>query len=108
MPANIEVKARVREWDRLHGVAAELAGAGASIFDQEDTFFKVPVGRLKLRQIAPDRGELIFYQRPDQPGPKLSDYRVSQTSEPGMLRDTLAQALGVCGEVRKRRWLFVA
>jgi adenylate cyclase class IV len=108
MPANIEIKARVRDWDRLHSIATELAGAAAAVLDQVDTFFTVPVGRLKVRELAPDRGELIFYQRPDQAGPKLSDYIVTQTSEPGNLRDTLAQALGVCGEVRKRRWLFLA
>jgi adenylate cyclase class IV len=108
MPANIEIKARIREWDRLHILAAELAGTAATVLDQVDTFFSVPVGRLKLRQLAPNRGELIFYQRPDQPGPKLSDYIVTLTAEPAVLRDTLAQALGVCGEVRKRRWLFLA
>src|SRR5262245_36397959 len=107
MPANIELKARVCDWERLHRVASKLAGGDASVLEQLDTFFAVPVGRLKLRQLAPNRGELIFYQRPDEPGPKRSDYIVTNTSEPSVLRDTLAHALGVCGEVRKRRWLFL-
>jgi len=108
MAANIEVKARASEWDRLHTAAKHLADSGIETVDQVDTFFLVPAGRLKLRQFTPDRGELIFYQRPDEPGPKLSDYTITPTTTPESLRNTLAQALGVCGEVRKRRWVFLS
>jgi adenylate cyclase class IV len=108
MAANIEVKARVREWDKLRAAASYMADAAPRELDQVDTFLIVPAGRLKLRQLAPNHGELIFYQRPDQPGPKLSDYTITDTDRPESLRDTLAQALGVCGEVRKRRWVFLS
>jgi adenylate cyclase class IV len=108
MAANIEVKARVREWEKLRTAAARLAETPAAELDQVDTFFIVPAGRLKLRQLAPHHGELIFYQRPDQPGPKLSNYTLTITDRPESLRDTLAQALGVCGEVRKRRLAFLS
>lgn len=108
MAANIELKARVRNWGKLHAAAAGITGDTGTLIDQFDTFFAVPAGRLKLRQLARDRGELIFYQRPDEPGPKQSDYTLTPTSDPVSLRDTLAQALGVSGEVRKRRWLFLS
>lgn len=108
MAANIEVKARVREWEQLRAAASHMADAAPKELDQVDTFFIVPAGRLKLRQLAPNHGELIFYQRPDQPGPKLSDYTITLTDRPESLRDTLAQALGVCGEVRKRRLVFLS
>jgi adenylate cyclase class IV len=108
MAANIEVKARAREWDKLHATAAQLADSAGTLLDQVDTFFRVPMGRLKLRQFGPHQGELIFYQRPDQPGPKLSDYTITYTDRPDSLRDTLALALGICGEVRKRRRLFLS
>ena len=108
MSANIELKARVHDWERQRHLASGLAGAAAVLIEQADTFFLIPVGRLKLRQLAPDHGELIFYQRPDQPGPKRSDYTVTVTDQPQSLCDTLAQALGVSGEVRKRRWLFLS
>jgi adenylate cyclase class IV len=106
MGANIEVKARTHDWEGQRARAEEVTGTAPTLLDQIDTFFHVPAGRMKLRQLAPDRGELIFYQRPDQPGPKLSDYSVAITDRPEALRNTLAQALGVCGEVKKRRWLF--
>jgi adenylate cyclase class IV len=108
MGANIEVKARANDWDAQRARAARLAGTEPLLLEQVDTFFKVPAGRLKLRHLAPDQGELIFYQRPDQLGPKRSDYSVAITDRPEALRETLAQALGVWGEVKKRRWVFVS
>ena len=108
MGANIEVKARANDWSGQRSRAAKLTGAEPVLLEQVDTFFKVPAGRLKLRQITREQGELIFYQRPDQLGPKRSDYSVAITDRPEALRDTLAQALGVYGEVKKRRWLYVS
>jgi adenylate cyclase class IV len=108
MGANIEVKARANDWEGQRARAAKLTGVAPVLLEQIDTFFKVPAGRLKLRQITPEQGELIFYQRPDQLGPKRSDYSVAVTDRPEALRETLAQALGVYGEVKKRRWLYVS
>ena len=108
MGATIEDKARENDWDSQRARAERLTGAAPSLLEQLDTFFKVPAGRLKLRKITPEQGELIFYQRPDQPGPKRSDYSVAITDRPEALRETLAQALGVWGEVIKRRWLYVS
>jgi predicted adenylyl cyclase CyaB len=107
MPTNIEIKARAKDRDRLAHLAASLSGGPPTVLRQDDTFFRAPAGRLKLRKLAPNRGELIFYRRPDQPGPKSSDYSISVTSEPDTLRDVLAAALGVLGVVRKERWLYL-
>ena len=106
--ANIEVKARTHDWDAQRALAEKLTGSQATLIEQVDTFFQVPVGRLKLRKLGPDCGELIYYQRPEHLGPKLSDYSVTVTDRPDELHDTLAQALGVYGEVRKRRWLYIS
>jgi len=108
MGANIEVKARIRDWERQYAEAERLAGEQATMIEQVDTFFNAPTGHLKLRQFSPESGELIFYQRPDQPGPKLSEYSITATNSPLSLCETLAQAFGVSGELRKRRWLFLS
>lgn len=108
MGANIEVKARIRNWDRQFAKAQRLAGKGPTMIEQVDTFFHTPVGHLKLRQFTPHSGELIYYLRPDQRGPKLSEYSITPTSSPASLCETLAQALGISGELRKRRWLFLS
>jgi adenylate cyclase class IV len=88
-------------------VASQLAKDPPQFLEQFDTFFHVPHGRLKLRQLAANAGELIFYERPDQPGPKTSTYSVTRTDQPEALRETLSQTLGLRGQVRKRRWLFL-
>jgi adenylate cyclase class IV len=107
MPTNVEIKARVCDRHGMGERAASLSGGPPTVLRQEDTFFHVPAGRLKLRKLGPDRGELIFYHRADQPGPKFSDYSISITSEPANLRDVLGTALGVLGVLRKERWLYL-
>ena len=108
MGANIEVKAHVRDWERQRALAGELAGSPPETLEQVDTFFQVTAGRFKLREITPKRGELIFYRRDDEFGPSLSDYSISLTSEPAQLRETLSLAMSICGEVRKKRLLFLS
>ncbi len=106
MPTNVEIKARIRDWTRIQALVAELADGPAVILNQNDTFFKVSRGRLKLRDLGDGRGELIHYERPDVPGPKSSHYRVHPTQDPEALRSLLGEALGVLGTVRKTRRLY--
>jgi adenylate cyclase class IV len=106
MATNIEWKARTYDAKHQGFLAEQLAGTGPKLLDQVDTFFCVPNGRLKLRQFGPGQGELIYYVRRDRAGPKQSDYWISRTAEPDLLRTVLGQALGVRGEVRKRRALY--
>ena len=51
--------------------------------------------------------ELIFYTRPDVPGPKISEYFVAATPSPQAMREALGRALGIIGRVRKRRRLYL-
>ena len=106
MPTNIEVKARIRDFHRLQGLVEDLSDTPCEVIKQEDTFFDTPVGRLKLRILGPDLGQLIYYERENTSGPKRSDYIVSRTSEPASLKAALTAALGVRGIVRKRRLLY--
>src|SRR5712691_7596603 len=106
MPVNIEIKARARDFADVRRRAEALSGGPAQIIPQEDTFFKVPAGRLKLRALA-DRAQLIYYERPEGQGPKRSDYHIFETSDPEALKITLALALGVRGVVRKTRYLYL-
>ena len=108
MPANIEIKARVRALAALRTRAEALSDVPVQVIPQEDTFFNVREGRLKLRVLAADRGQLIYYSRPDQSGPKRSDYHIYETGDPAGLKSLLALALGVRGVVRKTRYLYLA
>jgi len=107
MARNVEWKARSCDPERQRQLAARLAGGPPEVLEQVDTFFPVSNGYLKLRQFSRGRGELIHYVRPVQAGPKLSSYSVVPTDQPEALRDLLAEALGVYGEVRKRRHVYI-
>lgn len=107
MPRNTEIKARVPDLDALARRVAPLATEGPIAIAQDDTFFACPNGRLKLRDFGDGRGELIFYQRADQTGPKTSFYRITTTAEPDRLREVLTLAHGQAGRVIKRRTLWL-
>jgi predicted adenylyl cyclase CyaB len=107
MSRNIEIKARVADLAALGRRAQALADQGPIEIAQDDTFFRCPQGRLKLRAFSRDEGELIFYRRADQEGPKESFYLRTPTAAPDSLREALSLAYGVVGRVRKRRTLFL-
>lgn len=107
MPSNIEVKARVRNFADIQVRTAALSDTPVEVIPQEDTFFHAPQGRLKLRVLSGEKGQLIYYTRPDQHGPKRSDYHISHTSDPENLKRVLELACGIRGIVRKTRYLYL-
>jgi predicted adenylyl cyclase CyaB len=108
MARNIEIKARVADLAALAARVAAIADGGPTPIPQDDTFFRCDDGRLKLRVFDDGTGELIFYRRPDQAGPKESFYVLSPTASPDTLREALTLAYGQVGRVRKHRTLFLA
>uniref|UniRef100_A0A3B4UP18 Si:ch211-156b7.4 n=1 Tax=Seriola dumerili TaxID=41447 RepID=A0A3B4UP18_SERDU len=107
MPSNVEIKAKVSDMTQFAEKASKLSQSEGTIIRQHDTFFNCSQGRLKLRDFMNGSGQLIFYERPDTDGPKLSRYSISPTNDPQSLRNVLSDALGVKGEVRKERRLFL-
>ena len=107
MARNVEIKARLADLDQQVAIAKRLSGTSGETIVQRDVFFHSQAGRLKLRVFSPDRGELIAYQRPDQTGPKTSEYYISTTAEPDKLREVLAKSLGEKAVVDKVRLLFL-
>ena len=108
MARNIEIKARIPSVEALLPRARALADGDAALIEQDDTFFPVPHGRLKLREFADGSAELIHYERPDTGAAKASDYVRVAALEPAVLREALARGLGLLGRVRKQRWLLLA
>jgi len=108
MARNIEIKARLHNLPDTLALALPLADRPPELIEQDDTFFNTARGRLKLRTFADGSGELIYYERPDQPGPKTSFYVRSPTASPDSLREALTLAHGQIGRVRKQRTLLLA
>lgn len=107
MPRNIEIKARLRNLADTLALAMPLADGPSELIAQDDTFFRTARGRLKLRAFADGSGELIYYERPDQAGPKASFYVRSPVASPDSLREALTLAHGQIGRVRKQRTLLM-
>jgi predicted adenylyl cyclase CyaB len=107
MPRNIEIKARIASVDALLPRAAALAGSAPELIVQDDSFFSVPHGRLKLRGFADGSAELIHYHRADSAEAKASDYVRVPVPDAAALRQALQRACGLLGRVRKQRWLFI-
>ena len=107
MPTNIEIKARAHDLSRQTALTEALGEGPPVELQQEDTFFPAIHGRLKLRILGPDHGELIHYERADGHGPRPSLYRIAVTREPQALLETLTAALGTSGVVRKHRRLVM-
>ncbi|MCH8479119.1 MAG: class IV adenylate cyclase [Wenzhouxiangella sp.] len=108
MARNVEIKARVADLATLETRVRAVADSGPFEIFQDDCFFQSPEGRLKLRDFGDGRGELIFYQRPDQSGPKHCHYQIVPTDQPDQLRLVLTLAWGEAGRVRKNRRLYLS
>jgi predicted adenylyl cyclase CyaB len=107
MPVNIEIKAHARNFDEIRRRAETLSDTPCEVIPQEDIFFHVDKGRLKLRDFGAGRGQLIFYLRPDQDGPKRSDYHIAPTADSENLKRVLELAYGIRGVVKKTRYLYL-
>src|ERR1700748_3212660 len=108
MARNIEIKAHARDYDGLRDRAAALAEHPPMHLREQDRFVQVASGRLKLRRFDDgQRAELIFYQRDDRDGPKVSFYQKSPVSDPDAMQALLAAALKVRGIVSKERAVYL-
>ncbi|KAK2183065.1 hypothetical protein NP493_324g00014 [Ridgeia piscesae] len=107
MPKNVEIKANVEDVKKLKVLAEELSLMEGKLIVQEDTFFLVPNGRLKLREIQDDKAQLIFYKRSDTTSAKLCEFHTTNVSDPKQLKCVLGAALGVRGVLKKQRLLYM-
>ena len=106
MPSNIEIKARAPSWNRQRKLVERMTAAAPIILHQIDTFFPCQEGRLKVRQLSENKGELIYYRRPDTKRSKESHYVIFRTGSPVGLCSILTAALGVSVIVEKTRRLY--
>lgn len=107
MPRNVEIKARVHDFEGFKAKAEALSDRPATLIEQLDTFYITPRGRLKLRVLAPDRCELIQYSRADDSSAKTSTYDIVRSSDPAAFSRILESALPIRGVVTKKRYLYL-
>ena len=102
---NIEIKAKCFHPEKVEAFLLASGARFAGLDHQKDTYFQVPSGRLKLRQ-GNIENSLIFYNRPDQAGPKQSDFLLSPVVDGPAQEKLLEKALGIKVVVEKNRKIF--
>jgi adenylate cyclase class 2 len=100
---NLERKTPCPDLDAARHALTRLGARCEGLQRQRDTFFPVPNGRLKLREIEGQQAVLIWYDRPDEVGLRTSRYYLVPVPDPGVMRAALSAGLGVRGEVVKAR-----
>jgi adenylate cyclase, class 2 len=106
MILNIEIKARTKRAAAIRQLLQAHQADFRGTDHQIDSYFRVPDGRLKLRE-GNIENSLIFYRRPDQEGPKASEIHLyrPEIADPA-LKEVLVAALGVWKVVDKQRDIF--
>jgi adenylate cyclase class IV len=114
VPQNIEIKLACTpgQTAEIQRRLNERQLSATNHLGQIDTYFRVPHGRLKLREIdaaGEHSAELIQYHRPDDPGARTSTYRrISVDPEQAeSLKAALCDALGELVTVRKQRTVAI-
>ena len=106
MPINIiEIKATCKTPKSIHKMLKSKNAIYKGMDHQVDTYFKTNNGRLKLRQ-GNIENTLIFYNRPNQHGPKHSKVLLHKPMETDSLLEVLSAAMQVKVIVDKQRHIY--
>jgi len=93
--------------DKAYQIALSIGATKEGLYNQVDTYFAVPEGKLKLRQFEEKKGELIAYNRPSRHEAKLSEYHLFHVNQPLQLIHVLKQVLPIEVIVRKERTVLI-
>ena len=104
---NIEIKARMKDINKLRSKVLDLNPRYIGIDQQTDTYFNTLKGRLKLRESSLSGPYLIPYLRNDQSGPKSSVYQKIHVPNPQDVKYLLCELLGCRVTVIKSREIFL-
>lgn len=102
---NIEIKARCNNSTRIRKILRSKRANFHGKDHQIDTYFKVPNGRLKLRE-GNIENYLIHYERGNKKGPKQSNVTLFKTSSDPLLKEVLSKSLDILVVVDKQRGIY--
>lgn len=102
---NVEIKARCSDPTFIRNYLLHNGADYKGTDLQTDTYFNVPVGRLKLRE-GNIENNLIFYRRNDQAGPKSSHFHLVKIEDAKGLIEVLERSCGIKMIVKKKRDIY--
>ncbi len=102
---NCEFKARLKTATHARAVLKQLRARFLGTDRQVDTYFRVPTGRLKIRE-GRIENSLIHYQRTDSARARRSTVELMLLPRRNSVRTILSGALDVMAVVDKRREIY--
>ncbi len=102
---NYEFKARLRDEARVRAALKRLRSRYVGTDRQTDTYYRVPAGRLKVRE-GKIENALIFYRRTNSPRARSSAVEMMLLAPRNPLRAILSEALTPQVVVSKRREIY--
>jgi adenylate cyclase class 2 len=102
---NVEIKAKCTAPEKVRHYLLANKAEYKGLDIQTDTYFKVPNGRLKLRQ-GNIENNLIYYERTNQAGPKQSHFQLVKVEDAVGLKAALTKANGIKVVVEKKREIY--
>ena len=99
---NVEIKARCENHEVIREILRKEGADVRGTDHQIDTYFKVPNGRLKLRE-GNIENHLIFYDRKETKGLKESSILLYDSTPGSSLKEILVRSLGILAVVDKKR-----
>lgn len=102
---NVEFKAELRDPTVARFLCRTRGATHIVTVGQTDTYFRIPQGRLKKREVPGEPTEYIFYDRADRSNPKLSHFTIYP--EAAAIERFGATPLPVWIVVRKEREIFM-
>jgi predicted adenylyl cyclase CyaB len=102
---NFEFKARINDEQRVRATLKTLNARSIGTDHQVDTYFRVPAGRLKVREGRIENA-LIFYRRSNARRARQSAVEIMLLPRRNSLRTILERALATLAVVDKRREIY--
>lgn len=110
MSKNLEIKVKLKNAENAVKLAERFCkGKATQRFEQkqEDVYYMVKKGRLKLRIINGKTGNLIHYFRTDKTLKRISNYTIAETDTPKNLKKILNSLYKKLITVKKTRVVFI-
>ncbi len=106
---NIELKILLKKFNPLNSILKKMGVKLKNHMYQVDTYYNYKRGKIKIREINNKNFELIFYQRPDKYGSKISNYKIYKINKNQLkhIKNQLKSLLGEKNIVTKKRDLYL-
>lgn len=107
MKRNYEIKCKLSDRKAVERIVNAVKSYSHSVEKQTDIYYKADTGRLKLRIINDTEGSLIFYDRGEKTGKRISKYIISKTKDHKELDSILRKQFKILVVVTKKRDIYI-